>query len=312
MIPQRSADRLKLALQWALQAKGMSAQVPASAAPALRFIALCRGNRLRDVSSGLAPAHVLCALSKKAAIDLALSNLVDGLVIDVAGQDGVEGFIGQVRALPDLADLPLIALAPEFERQTMVELGFDAVAAASALAADAHRLGQAYRDIRRLREALRQAKREAGGGGPNGEAALLSYLDRAYAEAPPRLSLALLGAVSGDKRPAPLPYDEKVHGTLFEFLSTLTRAEDVVFGLGEGKFALVLPEVSGKEAGKAIERLRRVCRHSAFLTADGNSLTDVDFFHAIVTAADFSTAQSLWESARRSHEAVGLKLSKED
>ncbi len=293
----RSIERMQAALKRAQLAFNLPAE-PDDEARSLRIVALCRGIMFSALSQALAPHQIVCALSEKAAIDLALGDVADGLVID-ATMNGLSAidFVEKVRAHPDLADIPLLAFAPAYEHQGLLAAGIDRIVTAATIGNDALPLCHAYRDVRSLRARLRKTKSSPGAHVISTEADALRHITLALDDEHASFTLAALSAVRVED-PAAQLMDAKVCRAVFQMLASLTRAEDVVLDCGEAGLLLILPDVSAQLAAAVMSRLDGIARHSAFLKSDGTVVDGVSIKYQLVTPADFTSAQAMWDKAR--------------
>lgn len=292
----RSIERMQAALRRAQIAFGLPAD-PDDEAQLLRIVALCRGAVFSALNQTLAPHQIVCALSEKAAIDLALGDVADGLVIDATMTNlSALDFVAKVRAHPDLADIPLLALAPTYAQQGLLDAGIDRIATPATIGDDALRLCHAYREVRSLRARLRKAKSSPGAYVVSTKADALRHVTLALADKHASFTLAGLGAIPVDDRAASMA-DPIVCRALFQMLASLTRAEDVVLDCGEAGFLLILPDVSAELAVPIISRLDGIARHSAFLKSDGTVVDGVSLKWRVVTSADVASAEAMWNKA---------------
>jgi CheY-like chemotaxis protein len=292
----RSIERMQAALKRAQIALNLPAD-PDTEAGTLRIVALCRGTMFSALNLTLAPHQIVCALSEKAAIDLALGDVAEGLVIDatMTGLSAID-FVEKVRAHPDLADIPLLAFAPTYEHQGLLDAGIDRIVTAATIGNDALPLCHAYRDVRSLRARLRKTKSSPGAHVISTEADALRHITLALDDEHASFTLAGLSAVRVED-PAEQVTDPTVCRAVFQMLASLTRAEDVVLDCGEAGLLLILPDVSAQLALPIISRLDGIARHSAFLKSDGTVVDGVSLECRLVTPADFTSAKAMWDTA---------------
>ncbi|OQW52993.1 MAG: hypothetical protein A4S15_06285 [Candidatus Raskinella chloraquaticus] len=287
-------------MQAALKRAQIALNLPAdpdTEAGTLRIVALCRGTMFSALNLTLAPHQIVCALSEKAAIDLALGDVAEGLVIDatMTGLSAID-FVEKVRAHPDLADIPLLAFAPTYEHQGLLDAGIDRIVTAATIGNDALPLCHAYRDVRSLRARLRKTKSSPGAHVISTEADALRHITLALDDEHASFTLAGLSAVRVED-PAEQVTDPTVCRAVFQMLASLTRAEDVVLDCGEAGLLLILPDVSAQLALPIISRLDGIARHSAFLKSDGTVVDGVSLECRLVTPADFTSAKAMWDTA---------------
>lgn len=297
-MPARSIERLRAALLRGLKAHNLPLHVPSQDLTPPRIIALCRGSRLSLLVQACAPNNVLCAMTERAAIDLALSDVAEVVILDKETiGPRAEAFIETLRAHPDLTDVPVLALAATYDEKALLDAGANAILGLDDVATQSTLLGHAYRDIRRLRGILRAAKRQSALAAKTDDSLALSHISAAAAETDAYFALALLRLLplSSGKN---IEFDDLINQTALQILSTLTRAEDLVTLCSDHCIALLLPDVSESEAERAIERLAGVCRNSALIDSKGIHYSGLAFAHAIVSAHGPSQANLLWEKLK--------------
>lgn len=294
----RSIERMQAALRRAQMAFGVSPEATDDDGQ-LRFVALCRGGRFSELNHALQPHQVVCALSEKVAIDLALGDVVDGLIIDSAlpGLDALQ-FIEKIRAHPDLADMPLMVFAPAFEHEALLAVGSDKMVRNDTISDDAGHFGRIYRDIRALRQQLRRAKAQAAVHIVASEEILHRHIALALADDGSTFVVACLDCLAVEDT-ALAPGDTAIRRAIYQMLVSLTRAEDVVLDGGSAGVMLILPDVSVDTGLLIINRLDRIARNSAFLDQKGAVVSGISFVHRLVAADGFNSAPAIWDSLRQ-------------
>lgn len=290
----RSIERLRAALRRAVAASGDAGETAFDQTSPPRFVALSKGHRFNALKASLAPCDLLCAMSEKAVIDLSLGGMVEAVIVDYEPGRDVSLLLERLRALPGLSDLPILAIAPPFETTALIEAGADIVVDDGAVRLTAERMALHYREIGAIRDRLRRSKAAMPGESVN-EPHILQHIGLALAEVEPHFALALIAAFPLD-RDGEASSDPTLSLSLYQILSTLTRAEDLVFLTPSGQLALLLPEIGLAEAQAVIERLARVCRQSAFVDTENRVVSGISLKSAVVTGECFASAASLWEN----------------